>query len=108
MVLTTEGHLLTLDRKLEKPISAIRRELRRVEHLSCPAYVPPRMSTKSNNGSGLTAGVYSRPDVDYARALITAPSTGIEEHVLSPHGWCRIPKVDLYVRGLGGSKIPLP
>lgn len=100
LVLTTEGHMLSLDRDLEKPISAIRRELRRVEHLSCPVYEPPLLSSDRRNGTGLTAGVYSRPDVDYVRTLISAPLTGMEEYVWSPDGWCQIPKVDLYVSAL--------
>ncbi|EKM59635.1 glycoside hydrolase family 47 protein [Phanerochaete carnosa HHB-10118-sp] len=96
MVLTTEGHLLSMNRKLEKPISAVRRELRRVEHLSCPAYKPPVLATDPVTGSGLTGGVYTRPDVDYARALVAAPATGSEEYVWSPDGFCQMPKVDLY------------
>ena len=97
LVLTTEGHLLTMDRSLEKPITPIRRELRRVEHLSCPVYKPTVLSFDRNSGTGITASIYSRRDVDYVRALMSAPSTGSEEYVWSPDGWCQIPKVDLYV-----------
>ncbi|GJE84706.1 glycoside hydrolase family 47 protein [Phanerochaete sordida] len=96
MVLTTEGHLLTLDRPQQKPISAIRRELRRVEHLSCPVYKPPMLAVDPVSETGLTGGVYMRPDVDYVRALITAPPSGTEEYMWSPHRVCQVPKVDLY------------
>lgn len=96
MVLSTEGHLLSMDHRLEKPISAIRRELRRVEHLSCPAYKPPMLAFDPVSATGLTGGVYMRPDAEYVRALITAPATGTEEYVWSPGGTCQIPKVDLY------------
>lgn len=97
IVLTTEGHLLSMDRKLERPISAVRREMRRVEHLSCPAYKPPALAVDSATGTELTGGVYTRPDVDYARMLVTAPATGTEESLWSPDKFCQIPKVDLYV-----------
>ncbi|KAJ3559837.1 hypothetical protein NM688_g94 [Phlebia brevispora] len=95
-VLTTEGHLLTMSRDLQKPLSPIRRQLRRVEHLQCPAYQSPVMVYSPHGENALTAGIYFRRDVDYARSLIAAPSTEEEQQTWSPGGWCAIPKVDLY------------
>ena len=97
LILTTEGHLLSLDRSLEKPISPIRRELRRVEHLSCPVYQPPLLAKDAKTGTGLIGGIYARSDIDYARTLVLAPTSGSEEYNWSPDGWCQIPKVELYV-----------
>lgn len=96
-VLTTEGHILAMDRKLQKPISAIRRELRRVEHLECPAYRPPMIGTGKDRETGLTQNIYSRGDMEYPRELIQAPSTEAEEAAWSAYGWCSVPRVDLYV-----------
>lgn len=86
-----------MDRKLEKPISKVRRELRRVEHLSCPVYQSPLLAQSEHNQAGLSAGIYARRDIEYARALVSAPSTEMEEYAWSPVGLCHIPKVQLYV-----------
>ncbi|KAI0347071.1 alpha-mannosidase [Trametopsis cervina] len=95
-VLTTEGHILSLDRKLEKPMSSIRRELRRVEHLECPAYHSPIVGADEYGETGLTTGIYTRADIEYSRHLIQAPATKAEEASWTPDGECLIPKVNLY------------
>lgn len=87
-----------MDRKLEKPISSIRRELRRVEHLECPVYNPPVVGWGSFSETGLRTNIYKREDIDYPKQLVQAPSTDAEELAYSPDGWCNIPKVKLYVR----------
>ena len=103
-VLSTEGHILSLDRTLERPISTIRRELRRVEHLECPAYRPPLLAADEAGLTGLTTNIYGRYDIDYSRQLIMAPTTDVEESLWSFDGECRIPKVDLYVSYLRSSQ----
>ncbi|KAI0079675.1 alpha mannosidase-like protein [Panus rudis PR-1116 ss-1] len=96
-ILTTEGHLLSLDREYQRPISAIRRKLRGAEHLQCPSYLPPVVGGDSGeNKHGLTVGIRSRPDIEYARQLIGAPADESEEMLWSADGWCEVPKVDLY------------
>ncbi|KAI0091966.1 alpha mannosidase-like protein [Irpex rosettiformis] len=95
-VLTTEGHILSLNRTLERPISTIRRELRRVEHLECPVYRPPLLGAAEYRETGLTANIYGRQDMDYSRQLIMAPTTEAEESSWSYDGECHVPKVDLY------------
>lgn len=98
LVITTEGHLLGMDHSLQRPISAIRRELRRVEHLQCPVYQPPLAARDEKSGSNLVANIYYRSDIDYARTIVAGSSTQSEEAVWSPYGWCQIPSVQLYVR----------
>ncbi|KAI0786390.1 alpha-mannosidase [Abortiporus biennis] len=93
-VLTTEGHILTMPLEQQKPISAIRRRLRGVEHLQCPTYQSPTYAF--DNGVGLTAGIRARVDYDYARELIGTLPSELDQDVWSPNGWCEVPKVDLY------------
>ncbi|KAI0698930.1 alpha-mannosidase [Cytidiella melzeri] len=95
-VLTTEGHILTMNRTLEKPISPIRRELRRVEHLECPVYFPPLIGSDMYRESGITTNIYYRADMEYARELVHAPASPLEEASWLHYGECLVPKVDLY------------
>lgn len=99
-VLTTEGHLLTMSKDLQRPMSPIRRKLRRVEHPQCPAYQSSVLAYDPSSKSILTAGIYSRTDIEYARSLVAAPSTDEETYAWSPNGWCAVPRVDLYVSPL--------
>ncbi|CAL1702197.1 unnamed protein product [Somion occarium] len=94
-VLTTEGHLLSMDRAHQKPMSTIRRKLRGVEHLQCPAYEPPIIGAGEHT-PGLVGGVVSRPDVEYVRQLIGSVAIDTEASAWSPDGWCEVPKADLY------------
>ena len=100
-VFTTEGHILTLDSKLLRPLSAVRRKLRRAEDLKCPAYNPVHIlsthETQNNISSGLVKDILFRPDVDYARALVAAAATDYEEYSWSEYGHCVVPVVDVYV-----------
>ena len=97
-VFTTEGHILKLDSKHLKPLSAIRRKFRRVENLQCPAYNPFRVGGTNKELSGLATGVRSRPFADYARALVATASLESDEVWWSPEGYCETPSGDLYVR----------
>ncbi|KAJ7283733.1 alpha mannosidase-like protein [Mycena rebaudengoi] len=89
-VFTTEGHLLTLGSKHLKPTS-VRRKMRKVETHQCPAYRPFR-----RNGTGLTLGVRSRGDVDYARELVSMTASDSDKIAWSPWGWCERPHVNLF------------
>ncbi|OBZ71803.1 ER degradation-enhancing alpha-mannosidase-like protein 1 [Grifola frondosa] len=96
-VFTTEGHILSLDRNRIKPLSSVRRKLRRVEHVQCPAYQPIIIAYDDwDSENGMSGGIRSRPDVDYVRELIGIRPTDIDIQAWSPSGWCAIPKVDLY------------
>ncbi|KAF9247222.1 glycoside hydrolase family 47 protein [Melanogaster broomeanus] len=93
-VLTTEGHILTLPRHTLKPMSPVRRRLRREESLQCPAYHPFQGFVPSGFVEGLVHGVGSRSDVDYVRELIGLKSQPLDERHWSPDGWCAVPQVD--------------
>ncbi|KAL0949741.1 hypothetical protein HGRIS_009781 [Hohenbuehelia grisea] len=103
-VFTTEGHLLTLDKELLRPISAARRRMRRNESHQCPAYSPfttaNRFSTKSDGEGqhiGLVQGVRSRRDIDYSRELVGGMKPdAADEATWTPDGWCEKPKVEIY------------
>ncbi|CDO74074.1 Glycoside Hydrolase Family 47 protein [Trametes cinnabarina] len=96
-VFTTEGHILSLDPSLLRPISPARRKLRRVENVQCPAYHPPVLSYDDSEGeSGLMGGVMWRADYDYARDLIGRISTENETRWWDPEGWCMLPKHEPY------------
>ncbi|KAJ6599145.1 alpha mannosidase-like protein [Mycena vulgaris] len=89
-VFTTEGHLLALESRHLKPASA-RRKLRKIENHQCPAYHP-----FNRNGSGLSQGIRSRGDVDYARELMSQPASDVDQAAWSPSGWCERPHVNLF------------
>ncbi|KAI9063357.1 glycoside hydrolase family 47 protein [Trametes sanguinea] len=96
-VFTTEGHILTLDPSLIRPISPARRKLRRVENVQCPAYQPPVLAYDDWEGeSGLVGGVMWRADYDYARDLIGRIPTENETRWWDPEGWCMLPKHEPY------------
>ncbi len=95
-----------MDRVHQRPISAIRRKLRGVEHLQCPAYRPNLVAFDDKQGaSGIVGGIRSREDVDYARLLIGSTPTEEDEKAFKPDGWCHIPKANLYVSSLAS---PVP
>jgi len=72
-VFTTEGHILTLSREHIKPPSAIRRQLRRVENLQCPAYNPMRFPWSPDDEQyGLAGSIRSRDDAEFARFSVGA------------------------------------
>ena len=79
-------------------MSSARRRLRREENLQCPAYLPFEGSGSNGVVGGLTRGVGSRPDVDYARELIGLRPQPLDEYHWSPDGWCSLPQVDPFVR----------
>lgn len=98
-VFTTEGHILSLDREHIRPLSTVRRKLRRVENLQCPAYRRPvHVYDNWDAQTGLVAGIMSRPDIDYVRSLVGTAATREDEKSWSQDGWCEAPKLDLYVR----------
>ncbi|TCD71285.1 alpha mannosidase-like protein [Steccherinum ochraceum] len=110
-VLTTEGHLLTMDRKHQKPLSAVRRKLRGVEHLQCPAYQSPFLANGSTEDEGgLYTSVDSRPDTDYVRYLVGTKSFQEDTSLWRPDGWCELPQVELYsydfILSADGQNIP--
>ncbi|KAJ7179244.1 alpha mannosidase-like protein [Mycena filopes] len=86
-VFTTEGHLLTLGPKHQKPT---RRARRKIDNHQCPAYRP------LGQGLGMTMGIRSRGDVDYARELLSQPASDVDQEVWSESGWCERPYVDLF------------
>ncbi|CAK5275566.1 unnamed protein product [Mycena citricolor] len=88
-VFTTEGHILMLDKAHEKPISPSRRKMRNIENHQCPAYKPPKRA-------GLTMGILSRGDVDYARELLGQSDTDDVRKHWSLYGWCERPNVNLF------------
>ena len=98
---TTEGHILTLGPEHLRPLSPVRRKLRRVENLQCPAYQPLRLGIINEEefeaGLGLQTGILSRADYDYARALVGTASDEIEEEWWSPEGFCDVPVAEPYV-----------
>ncbi|EIN10701.1 alpha mannosidase-like protein [Punctularia strigosozonata HHB-11173 SS5] len=94
---STEGHILMLPRDRIKPLSPIRRKLRGVENLQCPAYEPPvHEYDRPDATTGLTAGVMDRTDFEYTRTLVSVSPTDSEEQRWSPSGWCEVPRVDLF------------
>ncbi|KAF9780244.1 alpha mannosidase-like protein [Thelephora terrestris] len=96
-VFTTEGHILILDPKYTKPMSAVRRKLRGAENHQCPAYTPGiTFQRKSNLGGGITGGIQSRRDVEYARFLTDGIASELERAAWSPYGFCDIPKVEVF------------
>lgn len=97
-VFTTEGHILKLDNDRLKPISSIRRKLRGAEHLQCPAYQRPLAAFDDWTGeTGLTVGIRSRSDMDYAREMIGIKPIENDIKYWQPDGWCATPRLDLYV-----------
>ncbi|KAF8211194.1 alpha mannosidase-like protein [Mycena galopus ATCC 62051] len=91
-VFTTEGHLLTLGRQHLKPTPLGRRKMRTIENHQCPAYHPFSPTGKY----GLTLGVRSRGEVDYARELVAQPASDMDQDAWSAWGWCERPVVDLF------------
>ncbi|KZP32890.1 glycoside hydrolase family 47 protein [Athelia psychrophila] len=95
-VLTTEGHILFLEKDKLKPISAARRRMRREENHQCPVYEPVFAAYDWDTDTGLTQGIRSRADVDYARHLTGMNPEKIDTYLASPDGWCEVPRVELY------------
>ncbi|KZT24443.1 glycoside hydrolase family 47 protein [Neolentinus lepideus HHB14362 ss-1] len=96
-VFTTEGHVLRLPQDKIKPVSSARRKLRRVENHQCPAYHTPLIvSDDWHSDTGLTGGLLSRGDIDYAREIVAALPSETDQSVWSPQGWCDVPQVELY------------
>ncbi|KAF8627175.1 hypothetical protein AX15_004493 [Amanita polypyramis BW_CC] len=90
-VFTTEGHILWLDRKYLKPISAARRKMRRVDAHQCPAYFGPARGPKD-----LVQGIRSLHYLDYARELVGLLPDDTDEGMWSSTGWCERPKLDIF------------
>lgn len=99
-VFTTEGHILSLDKKHIKPVPPARRRMRKIEDHQCPAYHPLTIGNRHSFANGLTVGVKSRPDVDYSQHLTGTTSSINDERYWHPHGWCERPRTDLYVSEL--------
>lgn len=89
-----------LDSQHIKPMSPVRRQLRRVENLQCPAYLAPQVGIvdPDDGRPGITTGILSRPDVDYARILVGTAIVEGEEKWWSLDGYCETPAPSLYVR----------
>ena len=87
-----------MDRKHQKQLSAIRRKLRGVETLQCPAYQSPfTVHSAAEDSGGLLAGVHSRPDMDYVQYLVAPNTQDDNPSTWRPDGWCVLPQVELYV-----------
>lgn len=95
-VFTTEGHILKLSRQHLRPLSPIRRKLRRLEILQCPVYQPFRHGANGDEGE-LVAGIPARPDAEYARVLVGTTSDEGDERWWSIDGFCEVPITELYV-----------
>ncbi|PCH41185.1 glycoside hydrolase family 47 protein [Wolfiporia cocos MD-104 SS10] len=96
-VLTTEGHILWLDRDLIKPMSPARRKLRGAEHHQCPAYEPPLIAFDDWDAeTGMTTNIRARSDADFVRELIGVKPTSQDAKTYFPGGWCEIPKMALF------------
>ena len=80
-----------------KPISAARRELRRVENLQCPAYQAPLLAYDDWDAeTGLSGGIQDRADIDYVRELVGRAVSEAEQKTWTPDGWCLVPKHQPY------------
>ncbi|KAF7355218.1 alpha-1,2-Mannosidase [Mycena sanguinolenta] len=105
-VFTTEGHLLTLDRPHLKPVPLSRRKRRKIDTHQCPAYHP----VSHAGSSGLTMGIRSRGDVEYARELLAHPASDVDQDAWSESGWCERPLVNLFaydfVLSASGKAVP--
>ncbi|EJF62997.1 alpha-mannosidase [Dichomitus squalens LYAD-421 SS1] len=96
-VFTTEGHILTLEPHLIKPISSARKKLRGVENNQCPAYQAPMLAWDDwDSDGGLRGGIQDRADIDYTRELVGRASSEFDQKLWTPDGWCLIPKHELY------------
>ncbi|KAF9534836.1 alpha mannosidase-like protein [Crepidotus variabilis] len=96
-VLTTEGHILSLEKEHLKPVPAVRRRMRKLEDHQCPAYRPSTLANEhSTTRPGLTVGVRSRADVDYPHHLTGTTHSVNDERYWHSDGWCEKPKVDPY------------
>lgn len=94
-VFTTEGHILILDSKYLRPMSAVRRRLRGAERHQCPAY-QPFSPYESLEESELVQGVRSHPYFDYARYQVSVTPELVDKGMWSPYGWCEKPHYELY------------
>ena len=83
-------------------MSAARRRMRREENHQCPVYEPNLAGYDWYTDTGLTQGIRSRTDIDYARYLTGMGPEKIDAYLASPDGWCETPQYDLFV-----SRIPL-
>ncbi|KAH8106187.1 alpha-mannosidase [Cristinia sonorae] len=96
-VLTTEGHLLTMDREQQTRLSTVRRKLRGAENHQCPAYQSPFIAYgNTEEVSGLSSGIRFRTDIDYVRQLLGQKAVDGDVDSWHANGWCEIPQVDLY------------
>lgn len=110
-VFTTEGHILWLDRKYTKPMSAARRKMRKVDAHQCPAYAPSLQKPNLTAGSfGLVQGIRSLEYSDYARELVGLAPEETDKSAWRPDGWCERPKMDIFsfdfVLSLSGKVVP--
>lgn len=71
--------------------------MRREENHQCPVYEPVFAAYDWDTDTGLTQGIRSRADVDYARHLTGMNPEKIDTYLASPDGWCEVPRVELYV-----------
>ncbi|KAJ7638737.1 glycoside hydrolase family 47 protein [Roridomyces roridus] len=86
-VFTTEGHLLALDQQPPKKKPSPRRKMRNIENHQCPAYTP------LTEDSGLTVGIRSSGQMDYAQFLVNQEANDQDQAAWSPNGWCDRPLV---------------
>ncbi|KAJ2931770.1 hypothetical protein H1R20_g5450, partial [Candolleomyces eurysporus] len=93
-VFTTEGHILKLDRDHLRPNTP--KSLRKYVSHQCPAYTPFGYSAEDAKMLGLTQGIRSRPDVEYARALVGNNATESDKRYWDVDGWCEKPKLEAY------------
>lgn len=100
-VFTTEGHILSLEKKHIKATPPAVRELRRGENLQCPAYEPPFFG--SEDLPVLTVGIGSRSDMDYARQLVGGRLSDSDALSWHESGWCQLPQAELFVSDMGST-----
>jgi hypothetical protein len=95
-VFTTEGHILSLDRK-QQTISSPHRKTH-TEKNQCLAYSPITTARGIQGGyGGLVQGIRSHVDLDYSRELVALLPDEAEKDSWSLHGWCEKPQVDILV-----------
>ncbi|EGO01815.1 glycoside hydrolase family 47 protein [Serpula lacrymans var. lacrymans S7.3] len=95
-VFTTEGHILSLPADKLKPLSAVRRRMRRLENHQCPAYRSKQTLSRHPSQEGLVQGINYRDDIDYSRHLVGSSPQSQDELHWSPDGWCALPDAKLY------------
>lgn len=106
-VFTTEGHILMLDHDLLKKPKHGKSSTRKFISHQCPTYYPYTTNSRVRGIPGLTRGIRSRPEAEYARLLVGNKPTLSDERHWQHDGWCDKPKTEAaYVSSLRPSSDP--